>query len=359
MTFTEQFPVLNNYTYVNTASSGILSQSLLNWRRQHDMDFMEQGSNFRLPQADFLQQVKNSVARLFHSNVENTFLVPNFSYGFNILLDGLPGKQRVLLVQEDYPSINYPVKSRGYAYEHVVADELLEQNLLARIEQFKPTLLAFSLVQYISGIKIDPAFIKTLKHTYPELLLVADGTQYCGTEPFNFVESGLDALMASGYKWMLSGYGNGFALLNENLASQLYAGNQQKTFPSEPFLQGRSPLSFYFEPGHQDTLTFGSLKQAIADLEQTGLANIASHIQQLSQQALNAFADRGLLAEAILKRKQHSSIFNLNLTEQVFNQLQQAGVLTSLRGPGIRVSFHFYNTEQDLERLLEVIDQHR
>ncbi|MEX0362300.1 MAG: aminotransferase, partial [Allomuricauda sp.] len=39
--------------------------------------------------------------------------------------------------------------------------------------------------------------------------------QFCGTQEFNFEESGIDVLGASAYKWLLAGYGNGFFLVKE------------------------------------------------------------------------------------------------------------------------------------------------
>jgi len=55
MDYKDQFPVLGNYTYLNTANSGILSKSLLDWRIEHDQDFLANGSIFRAKKDQFLQ----------------------------------------------------------------------------------------------------------------------------------------------------------------------------------------------------------------------------------------------------------------------------------------------------------------
>jgi selenocysteine lyase/cysteine desulfurase len=359
MHFTDQFPVLNNYTYLNTANSGILSRSVQEWRAAHDQAFVEQGSLFRLNQESFLNGVRSNVANFFNAKEEGTFLVPNFSYGFNIVLEGLSGQQRFLLLQEDYPSINYPVASRGHVCEYLEVDENLEQNILESIRQFKPTVFAFSIVQYISGIKIDLGFVKKLKAEFPELLFIADGTQYCGTEMFGFEQSGIDILIASSYKWMLGGYGNGFVLLNRQAKNWLYSNAQQWPLPNEPFLKSKNTLAMYFEPGHLDTLNFGSLQQSISYLEQLGLQETQSRILHLSQLAKAAFTQRELLRPAVVKREEHSSIFNLGLPAAFYKHLEQEGIICSNRGSGIRVSFHFYNTEEELNRLLKIIDNRR
>lgn len=358
MNFTEQFPVLNDYLYLDTAGSGILSQSIQQWRKAHDEQFVKEGSKFRLYQADFLQDVKDHVARFFQAKVENTFLVQNFSIAFNTFLDGLDRSHRFLLLQSDYPSVNYPIESRNFKHiEYAELDENLEQNLLNKVRSSKPTILALSLIQYISGIKIDLNFIKKLKQEYPEMLIVADGTQFCGTESFNFEDSGLDVLLSSGYKWMLSGYGNGFLFIKDHVNEHLYHDRIDHALPQEPFLKHKKLLTLCFEPGHLDTLAFGSLKQSIQHLEQLGMDIIEKRLQTLSELAKKAFTERGLLTSEVAQRTIHSTIFNLRSDEVLTKKMQDANVLFSPRGAGLRVSFHFYNTEQDLEKLLQIIDR--
>lgn len=358
MNFTTQFPVLNNYTYLNTASSGILSASIKQWRQAHDEDFMQNGSTFRLPQAEFLQDVRQHVARFFQGEPANTFLVPNFSFAFNTFLDGLSKHHKFLLIEGAYPSINYPVESRGFPCAYAVLNEQMEENILDQVKLFKPTILAFSLIHYASGEKINLDFIKKLNEDYPELLLVADGTQFCGTQYFNFETSGLDVLISSGYKWMLGGYGNGFILIKDVVHNYLYQERQEYALPKEPFLKGKRPLSFCFEPGHLDTLNFGTLKQSILFLEELGLDFIEKRIQTIAQTAKKAFADRNLLSRDVMQRTEHSSIFNITADAALAQKIHAQQIVLSPRGAGLRVSFHFYNTEQELEQLLDVLDRH-
>ncbi|WP_316820546.1 aminotransferase class V-fold PLP-dependent enzyme [Pedobacter gandavensis] len=357
MSFKTEFPILSNCTYLNTASSGILSASITEWRKMHDQDFFLQGSNFRLLQREFLQDVRTHVAGFFHSKVENTFLVQNLSIGFNTFLDGLSTDHKFLLIASDYPSINYPVESRGFSCDYAIADEHLEQNILAKVETFKPSVLALSLVQYATGIKINLNFLKRLKENYPDLLIVGDGTQFCGTEDFNFEASGLDVLISSGYKWMLAGYGNGFVLLKDHVEKHLYQNRIKCPLPTEPFLKDRSLLSLCFEPGHLDTLNFGTLKQSILHLESLGTDFISNRLQSLGDMAKKAFASRGLLNSSVVARAEHATIYNIPTSDDINKRLHEANILVTPRGNGLRISFHVYNTIEDLEQLLNILDQ--
>lgn len=350
------YPIIEKYTYLNTASSGILSKPIQEWRNQHDIDFLMEGSNFRLQQTSFFTELKQNLSIFLGSSTNTLFLIPNFSFGFNTLLDGLDKNHRFLLLDEDYPSVNYPVRSRGFDHTTVPISQHLEDDILVAIKHFKPSVFAFSIVQYANGTRLDIDFIKTIKQAYPNLLLIADGTQFCGTVPFSFESSGLDAILSSGYKWMLGGYGNGFVMLSDLLKDQLFIQRKQTSLPKENFLEGRDHLSLCFEPGHLDTLNFGTLNQSVYQLRTLGLENIEKITQSICTRARAEFHSRGMLNTEMLERKVQSTIINIPLTPAICERLVAANIIFINRGSGSRFSFHFYNTDEDLNHLLAVID---
>lgn len=351
------FPILKTYTYLNTANSGILSTNIAAWRNNHDEAFIAGGSIFRMENLPVIGELRNNISQLFRSKTENTFLVQNFSIGFNTLLSGLDQNHRFLLLEEEYPSVSYPVISMGFDHHIIDIDKNLEDNIIRAIDIFKPTIFAFSMVQYISGLRMDDDFIRKLKTTYPDLLLIGDGTQFLGTVDFNFEKSGLDALLGSGYKWLLGGYGNGYAFLSDEMKDAIYSKNKLAELPTAPFLKGKDHLSMCFEPGHLDSLNFGTLNESLNHLGTVGFEWIEKNIQELCNRARLELHSRGLIPEWTLDRKYQSSIMSMPLDQNMVNKLVSAKILCSPRGTGTRVSFHFYNTEEDLEKLLEVLDQ--
>ncbi|MBK1440576.1 aminotransferase class V-fold PLP-dependent enzyme [Parapedobacter sp. ISTM3] len=352
------FPVLQHWTYLNTASSGILAQPVLAWRRQHDEAFADEGSQFRIAHEPLLQTTRQAVADFFNGSTDRTVLLPNFSYGFNTLLSYFPKNYRYLLLADDYPSINYNIERLGLPRNYVPTDEHLETHVAAGVQEHQPDVFAFSLVQYISGIRINFDFLKDLKRQYPKLLVIADGTQYCGTEPFDFSASGIDILLVSGYKWMLAGYGNGFMMVKEDIPELLRPAGKDAPKPRLHHLLGKNDLSFAFEPGHQDTLAVGTLLQAINLFQTIAFPAEASRLRTLVTTAHEAFAERKLLDEPVVKRASfsHGTFFNLKGDQRLFDKLIEAKISCAMRGPGIRVGFHLFNTPTDLQRLLDVLD---
>lgn len=353
--FRKPFPVLQQYTYLNTAASGLLSEKVLEFRQDHDLDFLISGSILKESQGKLLSTVRESVGSFFNCAPNRVALVPNFSTAFNILLEGIDKPKKVLLLEGDYPSINWAVTSRDFHVCYAGIDENIEQNIVNALKEQQPDIFAFSIVQYISGIKLTIDFLKELKEKFPHTMLIADGTQYCGTEVFDFDASGIDVLICSTYKWLNAGYGNGFILFDEKVPEKLFPKSVGFNSLQGKYKEHEGNFLGKFEPGHQDTLNFGSLGTALRFIKEVGKETIQEQISSLATLAKKEFSHRGLLQDMVVKRQQHSSIFNLKGDEKLFQKLRGKDIICSQRGGGIRVSFHYFNTEKELEILLKEI----
>jgi Selenocysteine lyase len=115
----------------------------------------------------------------------------------------------------------------------------------------------------------------------------------------------------------------------------------------------KEEISFmkHFEPGHQDTLNYGSLEQAIQFLDSIGMDVVSERVSEISKLAKKRFTEMDLLDDAVVNRRNHSNIFNIKGDTVLFQKLKENGIVCSLRDKGIRVSFHFYNTVADLDQL--------
>ena len=350
------FPALSKCTFLNTAANGIVPKPVIEWRRQHDLDLMYEACSFRRDHKIHLDQVRRTVAQFIGAGEGETALVPNFSFGINSILEGLPKGQKVLLLKDDYPSINWPVELRDFDVCYAKIDENLEENIQEAVNRHRPDIFIFSIVQWLSGIKINFSFLEQLKTYHPNLLLIGDGTQYFGTENFNFAESALDILGSSGYKWLQAGFGNGFIAVKtaarDRIFPKVIGFNSAEKFESAAL---ETTFMKHFEPGHQDTLNYGSLEQAILFTEKLGRDILYENIASLSARAREMFTSGNLLNQSTVLRENHSSIFNLKGDATLFQKLENNNIICSPRGGGIRVSFHYYNTEEDLEKLLHAL----
>ena len=350
------FPAFRKRIYVNTATSGLLSEGLFQWRQAHDLDYMTRGSEMKTKTDSLISGVRQSVGNCFGCDSENVALVPSFSIGLNLLLEGLRDTEKVLLLNRDYPSLNWPFQHRNFSFLKIDITKNLEETIYYNVKQNGITVLACSLVQWLNGFKIDINFYKKLKQDFPDLLIIVDGTQYCGTEAFDFSSSGIDILGSSGYKWLLSGYGNGFLLVNPKATPRF-------SLKAMGYGSGRNAREYqkertfckHLEPGHLAALNFGSLGYSLQWLMELGMDRIGKHLHALSSRARDEFNALGLLDPIVKERATHSTIFNLAIDLASHQQLLANNIVCVRRGEGTRLGFHLYNTQEDVDAIVEIL----
>lgn len=358
MSYRKYFDITEEIVYLNTPKNGLIPATHKQWRKQWDEAFFDASGDLRNQQPDFIESAKRDISELFNCPAALLYLVPNFSFGYNVLLDGLPKGLKYAILEDDYPSVNYAIQSRGFAYELIeVHKGNLEENILNVVKNSKVDVLSLSIVQYISGLKIDLAFIKQLKKDHPNLIIIGDATQYLGTEPFDFTGSGFDAVAGSGYKWLMAGFGNGYVMLSEALQSILYADARQRPGPTAPMLSHKSIIDIYFEPGHQDTLAYGTLSQSVHFYKEMDLNKIKEYLDDLNAYAYQVFDERGWLLPIVKDRSCKSSLINLQVPLEMYPLLEQKGIKCFPRGSGIRIGLHLYNDKSDVDRLVAALDK--
>ena len=186
--------------------------------------------------------------------------------------------------------------------------------------------------------------------------MIADGTQFCGAFEFDFENSGLDILGGSGYKWLLAGTGNGYMLFSERAEDRLrmkttgfnaVGGNAEH--------KGQIRLAKHLEPGHLDSLCFGSLDFSVKKLMEWGLEHIERHNTGLRKKAIDELTSMGLVQDWVGSRKVHGNIVNIRGGGDLFEYLDENGVCCSRRGGGIRLSFHLYNSPAEIDMLMRIL----
>lgn len=356
MEFKSHFDIPEDLYYLNTPGNSLLPKLTAEWRKNREGTFFDPASHMRDKQSEVREETRKTTAQFIGAKPENTFCTPGFSYGFTALLDRLPKDFKFLILDGDYPSLNYPINNRGLPCHRIPMSATIEEDTVIAIERYQPQVLLLSIVQYITGLKIDLQKIKAIKQAYPNLLIIADGTQYIGTEPFAFEASGLDAIAGSGYKWLLSGFGNGFLALSDRLSQLLLREAKDRPMPTETMWAGKSFLQTLFEPGHQDSLSLGSMNSSVSLLQQWGLANIKQHIDELVDFAYAEFAKRNLLLPMIAEREIKSPLINIQVDPSRYDELIAAGIFCFPRGSGIRIGIHLYTEKEDIKQLLHTID---
>lgn len=337
------FPLLTKGTYLNTAYVGPLSTALAEFRNAQEQHYVENGVDYKISADAVLEKTHHALAHFFGLETKRTFVVPNFSSGLRQVLSFLPKKLKVLTIEEEYPSLTAAFEEGGFAIHTIPWESELELAIEKRLAQNDIDILALSIVQYNSGLLVDIDFLKQIKQQYPNLILVGDGTQFLGAHLFHFDHSPFDVISGSGYKWLLAGFGNGVVLVSENYMNRVQLDYE--------VLHDRIFM------GHFSILAVASLHFAVQSLKENDFKKLMLKKEQISEKAKHKLTEGKWISPWVVQRKQHSSIFILEGAAGLYEHLIQNNIQCVQRGNGVRISFHYYNTEEDLNRLMEVLGQ--
>ena len=280
----------------------------------------------------------------------------------------------VLSIDAEYPSNAYPwieaARRGGGSYRRLKTPKTREEltQLFEKEISSATKVVALSWVQYTNGLTADLKTLSKICHSKGARLIV-DGIQGIGVIPFDFVDSGVDAVCGGTHKWMAGPFGLGFFAATEALLDELeplYVGAMTYTDIQELKVEPqrephKGPVKF--EPGTPFLMQTLPAAESIHLFEKLGQDAIYSEAMRLSQFLRNELLERG--AELQHEVGSQSPICNFVLpalhgvtseerTQETFDKLWGAKILVSHRGGGIRVAPHAFNTDEDIGRLLDV-----
>ena len=340
MKFKNDFPLLKSCTYFNTAYVGLMSESLYNFRVNFERGYLHNGDEYKLRAYDNLSQTQALIASFIGSKKEQTYFVSNFSTGVRYVMNLLPENTNVMYIKEDYHSLVSSIKEKKFKLFPIEMSDNIETDIASSLEKNPVETLVISMVQYTNGLLVDFDFLSDLKQKYPRLSIIGDATQFIGTDVFNFNDSPFDAIVCSGYKWLLAGFGNGFVALSDIFLAKNNSSSQE--FAGKVYA------------GHFNILGAASLVFALERLIENDFIKLVETNQRLSNELRNALILNGY-KPACHERKKHGSIISINYDESFLKLLEEKNIKVAHRGDYIRFSIHFYNTLDDIKYLIEVI----
>jgi len=140
----------------------------------------------------------------------------------------------------------------------------------------------------------------------------------------------------------MAGHGTGYALFSPSLLQCLELGQER--------------LERVYDRGQLSVKAVGTLLFSLKKLLAADFQALLQFKKELSQQLFEGLKKRKLLDEATLSRKSHSSIFIIQVGDEAYEKLLENKVRCIKRGSGVRLSIHFYNTQEDVEQLFVILD---
>lgn len=322
----------------------------------------------------FPDRSRSMLAELISTSPDNITHSTSTSDIQNVLALGFPFKAEdiVCAVDGDYPSNVLPwmlAQKRGRAQFQLLPKTLLPD--VAFLQKHLPAncrIFTTSLVGFDTGRKIDLLKIgKFLKER--GIFFVVDATQALGGMGISAQELALvDVLACSSYKWMLGPYGHAWAYFsNEAIKLVEY---QHANWVKSPNSKDAGDLVHYtietlpgarkFDRGEpSNMLANACLEASIEFLKQVGLNNIEKHNAKVRDFFLDNFPKKKY--QVVTPKEGMSNIVALKSldgleSQRLERELKHHNIDVSVRQGNIRLSFHIFNREDQVETLIRALD---
>ena len=363
------FPITKKYIYLDHAGVSPVSLRVKNAIDEFLKESAEHAA-FHYPRwAKNVIEVRKLCAQLVNAGADEIAFIKSTSHGLSLVAEGMDWRSgdNVLFVEKDFPSNILPwinLKSKGVEARAIPSNGgmvMIED--IERIMDSRTRLIAVSSVQYSNGFRID---LKRLGKACRSkgVLLCVDAIQSLGIIPMDVREFNIDFLAADAHKWLLGPEGIGIFYCRKDLVQGLRTPligwkSVQNEFDFEhPVLQLKNDAQ-RFEEGSQNVMGIFGLGAAIELLFEVGIENIEKRVLDLGDKIIEEAGKRGITILTPLNRKERGG--NITIAGD-FNPsaardaLRERGIMVNVRGGGMRLSPHFYNTEEDINRLFQNLD---
>jgi len=371
----EEFPwaAAGECIYLNNASTGPMPErtvrATVEWARLR-------ANPERVPgdlQFGTLARGRELIARLVGADPAEIALATNTTFGINLAAFALPlaTGDVVLTPDLEFPANVYPwmqlAERRGVEYRRLQCDDgVLDRDRLAReLEDDRVRVVAVSWVQYASGARVDLTALGTLCRER-SVYFVVDAIQGLGPLRVDLRSAPIDIFSSGAQKWLLGPWGAGFVYVRKELVPQLepHDVSWMSVRGSDDF----SRLADYDLTWREDARRFEFITLPYQDV--AGMNASLELIHELGPDAISAHSIR--LADMIVSwacsrddvslvtpaaNDRRGAIVSIKPANPVAasRRLKDARVAHSLREGGIRLAPYFFNTEEEIDRVLRLI----
>jgi selenocysteine lyase/cysteine desulfurase len=348
-----EFPALRNWTWLNTATFGQLPTRTRNAVDAHFARREETACADFLNWFDDMDDLRSLIGQLIHCDAQDIAFAMNACTALSLFLGGIDWQSgdRIVTLRDEFPNQYYFAASlaeRGVELIEVDAVETLPERTRA---------VLVSTVNYSNGYRPDVARISQLAHRAGALLYV-DGTQSIGALTFDVSTVKPDMLAVDGYKWLLCPNGATFFYVSPELRPELRPSvigwrSDRGWRAVNELHHGKPKMPEAAERYEGGMLNFASLygmQESVRMILEIGPGCIEQRVLELAR-----------LTASILHRSgatianENSNVVAAHWPDRdasaLARRLQAGRIVVAARHGNLRVSPHFYNTEEDLRKL--------
>lgn len=357
-----KFPVTNRSVYLNTAAAGPLAVTTAAAGAAYYELMRDDGDVHWDRWLAQREAVRARVAAFINAEPDEIGFTTNTSSGMNVIVDALEKHGEVISCDLEFPVTTIPWMHRRIPVHLVKSvNGVVHADDLRAAMNTRTGILSLSYVQFSNGLRSDLEELASIKGSHA---LVINASQAAGVFDIDVKRMKIDALCATGHKWMLSGYGSGFVYISRELqerSRQLTIGwlsvqDPYATRNDEVHL--RHDVSARAELGCPHFAGIFALGASIELMQSIGMENIEAHALELNRLLTERLSEVGWKVLSPLQDERFRSAETLVAADNpvdVVQRLASAKIYVTEKPQGLRVSTNFFNNDQDIQALIEAL----
>jgi selenocysteine lyase/cysteine desulfurase len=363
-TLRSRFPILSEKTYLYNCSQGALSDAAIAGMQA----FTESWRTSSAPWNDWMdvyEAMRAEFARFINASPDEIAIVTSASAGINAIASALPFAQRpkVVMGEYEFPTMGQiwlAQQARGAQIEFLPgANDAIPTEAYARAIDERTAIVPITQVSFLNGFRSDVEAVTRLAHDKGALVFL-DGYQDCGTRPMDVKAMDVDFYVTGTLKYLLGPPGLGFLYVKRSLIESLTPSltswmAQRDVFAFDTQKLDMAPAARRFEGGSPSIPNMFAARPGLALLSELGMQNVADQIGHLTRNFMQGTRALGIAAKTPDTSTGPLVVLRSTDPAALVEKLMARDVVVSSRLDGVRFSFHVYNSLEDVNAALGVL----
>ena len=359
-----EFPILADRLYLNSCSLGALSTRaearlsdfLTQWHTMGASAWYEHW----LARCDELRGVMEA---FFGAAPGEVALSPSTSVALSSIAESVDfrARPRVVTTELDFPTLGYQFLAKPEVDLVVLesADGVgIEPEQFAQAVDERTALLATSHVFFTTGFRQDLGALAAIARDAGALSLI-DGYQGAGQVAVDVKGAGVDVYTAGPLKWLLGGPGLSYLYVREALIEGLRPRITSWFATRNPFDFDLEGFAFRddarrFEMGTPALATVHTALGGQSIIDEVGIDAIEARNRTLTRHLESGLLDAGIALTHASDPARRTAIVMAHHDDpaRAVATLAEEGIIVDHRPGHVRISPHFYNTEEEIDRFV-------
>jgi selenocysteine lyase/cysteine desulfurase len=361
-----RFSIFQRKIYLNTCSQGALSDAVEAGLENYIASWHEQGSPWET-WVERYEEARAGFADFINASPDEVAILTSASAGINSIASALNFRERskVVMGEFEFPTMGHvwlAQRARGAEVQFVGAEgNCIPAVNYEKMVDRKTLIVPLTHVCFKNGFRSEVNAITQIAH-HAGALVMLDDYQDCGTRPVDVKAMDLDFFVTGTLKYLLGPPGLAFMYVRKELISSLIPTltgwfAQTNPFAYDPQHIDLSPTARRFESGSPSVPNVYAAVPGFQLLQEIGMEDVAAHIKRLTQSLLSCARDLGIRAKTPADGLGPLVVLQSNDSTRLVQKLAESGIVASNRHDGLRISFHVYNTSDDVKAVMEVLGQ--